>query len=157
MDSCLSGVTCEVIHGKALYRKNLSRSHHNEDIKVARWENDSWDCRASAAQLGFVGNRARYREGQRRSLDQPPFHPPLFPMMRAWLQLAHISIAHRANRNLFFPWHLFFFSLLGAGRWSGRGKACRLVSCVQCARQAEEDHTVRVSFRSLLTTLMLLG
>ena len=65
MDSCRSGVTCEVIHGKALYKKNLSRAHHNEDIKVARWENDSWDCRASAAQLGFVGSRARYREGQR--------------------------------------------------------------------------------------------
>lgn len=111
MDSCRSGVTCEVIHGKALYRKNLSRTHHNEDIKVARWENDSWDCRASAAQLGFVGSRARYREGQRRSLDQRPFHPPLFPMTRAWLQLAHISIAHRANRDLFFPWHLFFSPL----------------------------------------------
>lgn len=83
MDSRVSGVTREVIHGKVLYRKNLSRTHHNEDIRVARWENDSWDCRASAAQLGFAGSSARHREGQRRSLDQRPFHPPRFPMTRA--------------------------------------------------------------------------
>ena len=47
MDSRVSGVTREVIHGKVLYRKNLSRTHHNEDIRVARWENDSWDSQGA--------------------------------------------------------------------------------------------------------------
>lgn len=36
MDSRVSGVTREVIHGKVLYRKNQSRTHHNEDIRVCQ-------------------------------------------------------------------------------------------------------------------------